>query len=111
MNRLLQRGLMCLSCLMAGPRPLRWAPERPRSWKFVPVGQAGQIDQEPLMEVLMPRTETIYLNTADGQFVDPAVRAAAREALDPQMIVEGVYEGRADLAAGLLSATVCGGWW
>ncbi len=68
----------------------------------VPVGQAAQIDQELLTEVPMPRTNTLYLNTEGGPFADPAVRAAAREAIDAQSIVDGVYEGRADVAAGLL---------
>lgn len=50
----------------------------------------------------MPRTNTLYLNTASGPFADPALRAAARDALDRRSIVEGVYEGRADVAEGLL---------
>ncbi|MFC4904395.1 ABC transporter substrate-binding protein [Kocuria oceani] len=68
----------------------------------VPVGQAAQVEEDLLEEVPMPRTNTLYLNTEDGPFADPALRAAAREALDPQGVVDGVYEGRADVAAGLL---------
>ncbi|MFI7493599.1 ABC transporter substrate-binding protein [Kocuria sp. M4R2S49] len=72
----------------------------------VPVGQAAQVDEELLTEVPMPRTNTLYLNTEDGPFTDPALRAAAREALDPQSLVDGVYEGRADTAAGLLGPAI-----
>jgi peptide/nickel transport system substrate-binding protein len=50
----------------------------------------------------MPRTNTLYLNTAEGAFADRALRAAAREAIDAGAIVKGVYEGRADVAEGLL---------
>ncbi|MFF0990761.1 ABC transporter substrate-binding protein [Kocuria nitroreducens] len=72
----------------------------------VPVGQAAQVDEELLTEVPMPRTNTLYLNTEDGPFADPALRAAARQALDPQSLVDGVYEGRADVAAGLLGPAI-----
>lgn len=68
----------------------------------IPVGQAAQIDPELVHEVPMPRTNTLYLNTASGPFVDPAVRASAREAIDRGTIVDRVYEGRADRAEGLL---------
>ena len=50
----------------------------------------------------MPRTNTLYLNSKSGPFADPAVRAAAREAIDRAAIVERVYEGRANEAEGLL---------
>ncbi|OKK02545.1 ABC transporter substrate-binding protein [Streptomyces sp. CB03234] len=68
----------------------------------VPVSQAALLDQELITEVPMPRTNTLYLNTAKGPFKDPGLRAAAREAIDPKAIVDGVYEGRADVARGLL---------
>lgn len=68
----------------------------------IPVGQAAQIDEDLIYEVPMPRTNTIYLNTATGPFSDPAVRAAAREAIDRAALVELVYENRADEASGLL---------
>jgi len=68
----------------------------------IPVGQAARIDPALVHEVPMPRTNTLYLNTASGPFADPAVRAAAREATNRAAIVEGVYEGRADRAEGLL---------
>ncbi|QXT64344.1 ABC transporter substrate-binding protein [Tessaracoccus palaemonis] len=68
----------------------------------VPAGQAASIDEDLLTEVPMPRTNTLYLNTESGPFADPAVRAAAREAIERASIIASVYEGRADEAAGLL---------
>ena len=68
----------------------------------VPVSQAGLVEPELVHEVPMPRTNTLYLNTASGPFADPAVRAAARAAVQRATIVENVYEGRADIAEGLL---------
>jgi len=68
----------------------------------IPAGQAASVDQDLLTEVPMPRTNTLYLNTETGPFADPAVRAAAREAIDRAAIVESVYEDRADVAEGLL---------
>jgi peptide/nickel transport system substrate-binding protein len=68
----------------------------------IPVGQVAQIDPELVHEVPMPRTNTLYLNSKSGPFADPAVRAAAREAIDRAAIVERVYEGRANEAEGLL---------
>ncbi|MFC8592073.1 ABC transporter substrate-binding protein [Streptomyces atroolivaceus] len=68
----------------------------------VPVSQAALLDKDLITEVPMPRTNTLYLNTEKGAFKDPALRAAAREAIDAESIVKGVYEGRADVAEGLL---------
>ncbi|MDQ0598715.1 peptide/nickel transport system substrate-binding protein [Streptomyces canus] len=68
----------------------------------VPVSQAALLDEDLITEVPMPRTNTLYLNTGKGVFKDAALRAAAREAIDAESIVKGVYEGRADVAEGLL---------
>ncbi|TFD54481.1 ABC transporter substrate-binding protein [Cryobacterium frigoriphilum] len=68
----------------------------------IPVGQVAQIDNDLIYEVPMPRTNTLYLNTESGPFADPAVRAAARVALDNAAIARLVYENRADEADGLL---------
>ncbi|MFT4008597.1 MAG: ABC transporter substrate-binding protein [Nocardioidaceae bacterium] len=68
----------------------------------IPVGQVAQIDKDLVHEVPMPRTNTLYLNTAKGPFADPAVRAAAAAAIERATIVDTVYEGRADVAQGLL---------
>ncbi|MFE8987789.1 ABC transporter substrate-binding protein [Streptomyces collinus] len=68
----------------------------------VPVSQAAVLDQDLITEVPMPRTNTLYLNTEKGVFKDTGLRAAAREAIDAESIVKGVYEGRADVAEGLL---------
>ena len=68
----------------------------------VPVSQAALLDEQLITEVPMPRTNTLYLNTGKGTFKDAALRAAAREAIDAEALVDGVYEGRADVAEGLL---------
>lgn len=68
----------------------------------IPVGQAASVDDDLLHEVPMPRTNTLYLNNDRGPFADPAVRAAARAAIDRARLVADVYEGRADVAEGLL---------
>ncbi|MEU0841424.1 ABC transporter substrate-binding protein [Streptomyces sp. NPDC005962] len=68
----------------------------------VPVSQAALLDENQISEVPMPRTNTLYLNTEHGPFADPALRAAARRAIDAKALVKGVYEGRADVARGLL---------
>ncbi|OSP42599.1 ABC transporter substrate-binding protein [Streptomyces sp. 13-12-16] len=68
----------------------------------VPVSQAAVLDQDLITEVPMPRTNTLCLNTEKGVFEDASMRAAAREAIDAEPIVKGVYEGRADVAEGLL---------
>ena len=68
----------------------------------VPAGQVENPDPALVHEVPMPRTNTLYLNTATGPFADPSVRAAARAAIDRAAIIASVYEGRADEAQGLL---------
>ncbi|TVP45269.1 MAG: ABC transporter substrate-binding protein [Halomonas sp.] len=68
----------------------------------IPVSQVALLDPELVHEVPMPRTNTLYLNTESGPMTDPGLRAAAREAVDRATIVNTVYEGRADIAEGLL---------
>ncbi len=68
----------------------------------VPVSQAALADAAQIHEVPMPRTNTLYVNMKKGPLVDPVLRSAVREAVDPSAIVRTVYEGRADAAQGLL---------
>lgn len=68
----------------------------------IPVSQAPLLDQALIHEVPMPRTNTLYLNTRNGVMQDPALRAAVREAINRQQLVDNVYEKRADVAQGLL---------
>ncbi|WP_426504925.1 ABC transporter substrate-binding protein [Serratia proteamaculans] len=68
----------------------------------VPVSQLPLIAAELIHEVPMPRTNTLYLNTRVGAFRDPQMRAAAAAAIERQPLVDNVYEGRADVASGLL---------
>ncbi|MGO2243068.1 MAG: ABC transporter substrate-binding protein [Halomonas sp.] len=68
----------------------------------IPVSQVALLDPELVHEVPMPRTNTLYLNTESGPMTDPGLRAAVREAVNRSTIVNTVYEGRADIAEGLL---------
>ncbi|WP_399932723.1 ABC transporter substrate-binding protein [Streptomyces kanamyceticus] len=68
----------------------------------IPVSQASLLAADQITEVPMPRTNTLYLNTEKGVFKDAGQRAAVREAIDAEALVKGVYEGRADVAEGLL---------
>ena len=68
----------------------------------IPVSQAPLLDSALVHEVPMPRTNTLYLNTANGVMKDPAMRAAVRDAINRQQLVDNVYEKRADIAQGLL---------
>ncbi|ASK19929.1 ABC transporter substrate-binding protein [Halomonas sp. N3-2A] len=68
----------------------------------IPVSQVALLDPELVHEVPMPRTNTLYLNTESGPMTDPGLRAAVRDAIDRSAIVNTVYEGRADIAEGLL---------
>ncbi|GGS09191.1 ABC transporter substrate-binding protein [Streptomyces aureoverticillatus] len=68
----------------------------------IPVSQASLLKEDQISEVPMPRTNTLYLNTEKGVFKDPGQRAAARTAIDAKALVKGIYEGRADVADGLL---------
>ncbi|MEU1949438.1 ABC transporter substrate-binding protein [Streptomyces sp. NPDC020125] len=67
----------------------------------VPVSQAATLDRPTVREVPTARTTALFLNTRSGPFADPAVRAAAREAVDASALAEGVYEGHADTGRGL----------
>ena len=68
----------------------------------IPVAQAPLLDQALVHEVPMPRTNTLYLNTEKGPFADAKNREIAAAAINRKTIVDTVYEGRADIAQGLL---------
>ncbi|MGO1296258.1 MAG: ABC transporter substrate-binding protein [Vibrio sp.] len=68
----------------------------------IPVSQVPLLESSLVHEVPMPRTNTLYLNTQRGVMKDPAMRAAVRDAINRQVIVNNVYEKRADIATGLL---------
>ncbi|WP_405801811.1 ABC transporter substrate-binding protein [Streptomyces halstedii] len=74
--------------------------------EYVPISQASLLGDGFVHEFPSARTNGLSLNTERGVFADPAMRAAAREAIDSQALVDGVYEGRADTAQGLLGPGV-----
>ncbi|WP_067094177.1 ABC transporter substrate-binding protein [Marinomonas atlantica] len=68
----------------------------------IPVSQAPLLDPDMIREVPMPRTNTLYLNTHNGVMTNPGMRAAVREAINRQQLIDNVYESRADIGVGLL---------
>jgi len=74
--------------------------------EYVPISQATLLGDGLVHEFPTARTNGLSLNTERGVFADPAMRAAAREAIDSKALAEGVYEGRADTAQGLLGPGV-----
>ncbi|CAM5441624.1 ABC transporter substrate-binding protein [Streptomyces griseus] len=74
--------------------------------EYVPISQASLLGDGLVHEFPSARTNGLSLNTGRGVFADPAMRAAARAAIDPKALVDGVYEGRADTAQGLLGPGV-----
>ncbi|AXG80269.1 ABC transporter substrate-binding protein [Streptomyces paludis] len=67
----------------------------------VPVAQAASLAQGTAREVPTSRTTSLLLNTRSGPFADPAVRAAARAALDTSVLAKNVFEGHADPGQGI----------
>ncbi|MET7644669.1 ABC transporter substrate-binding protein [Streptomyces sp. NPDC005426] len=74
--------------------------------EYVPVSQASLLGDGLVHAFPSARTNGLSLNTAHGVFADPAMRAAAREAIDSEALVKAVYEGRADTGQGLLGPGV-----
>lgn len=72
----------------------------------IPVSQVSLLPPEEVHEVPMPRTNTLYLNMRSGIFHDPALRALVADTVQKPAIVERVYEGRADIAKGLLGPAI-----
>lgn len=72
----------------------------------IPVSQVSLLSPQEVHEVPMPRTNTLYLNTRSGAFRDPALRALVDRSVQRNGIVERVYEGRADVAQGLLGPAI-----
>ncbi|SCX51218.1 peptide/nickel transport system substrate-binding protein [Klenkia marina] len=75
----------------------------------VPIAQLTTLtDDQRVVTTSLPRLTSLQLNTAGGVFADPAVRAAAVAAVDVDPVVDGVFEGQADPAPGLLTDDTLG---
>ncbi|MFE6625406.1 ABC transporter substrate-binding protein [Streptomyces sp. NPDC057740] len=74
--------------------------------EWIPTAQANLLDVKTRHEVPSVRTDSLVLNTGDGLFTDPALRAAAREAVDGSALVDSVFGGYADPAQGLFGPAV-----
>ncbi|MGW1781090.1 ABC transporter substrate-binding protein [Streptomyces sp. NPDC002143] len=72
----------------------------------IPVAQAATLDAKTRRETATTRTTSLQLNTKSGVFKDPALRAAARAAVDTSALAKGVYEGHADAGAGIYGPAV-----
>ncbi|MDJ1135823.1 ABC transporter substrate-binding protein [Streptomyces iconiensis] len=74
--------------------------------EYVPVSQASVLEKGQIHEVPTARTNSLYMNTARGPLKDPALRAAARAAIDSKALIKSVYEGYADAPQGLFGPGV-----
>nr|WP_256251772.1 ABC transporter substrate-binding protein [Streptomyces sp. yr375] len=72
----------------------------------IPVAQAATLDADSRRETATTRTASLLLNTKSGVFKDPALRAAARAAVDTSALAKGVYEGHADAGVGIYGPAV-----
>ncbi|MER6786748.1 ABC transporter substrate-binding protein [Streptomyces sp. NPDC000658] len=72
----------------------------------IPVAQAAGLDAGTRRETATTRTTSLHLNAKSGVFEDPALRAAARAAVDASVLAAGVYEGHADAGAGIYGPAV-----
>ncbi|MFE9017199.1 ABC transporter substrate-binding protein [Streptomyces sp. NPDC007808] len=74
--------------------------------EWIPTSQAKLLDAKTRHEVPSVRTDSLILNTGNGIFTDPALRAAAREAVDGSALVDSIFSGYADPAQGLFGPAV-----
>ena len=75
----------------------------------VPIAQLGSLtDDQRVVTTSLPRVTALQLNTASGVFADAGLRAAAAAAIDAEPVVDGVFEGQADAAPGLLTDDTLG---
>ncbi|MFG2126454.1 ABC transporter substrate-binding protein [Streptomyces sp. NPDC048751] len=72
----------------------------------IPVAQAATLDKGTHRETATTRTTSLLLNSTSGPFKDPALRAAARAAVDPAALAQGVYEHHADPGVGIYGPAV-----
>jgi len=75
----------------------------------VPIAALATLtDDQRVVTTALPRVTALQLTTTSGVFADPALRAAAVAAVDPGAVVDGVFEGQADPAPGLLTDDTLG---
>lgn len=67
----------------------------------VPYAQIANLQDSQLQDAPTGRTVSLYLNTAAGPLADASLRAAVAAAIDPDPIVDDIYEGHADAPEGL----------
>lgn len=62
--------------------------------RAVPIAQLGGLEDYDLVEVPLPRSVMLSINADSPVFKDESLRQAAAAAIDPQPIVDSVYEGK-----------------
>lgn len=71
--------------------------------KSLPVANLATLEGDDNLEIIeqeLTRTSVVLLNHSRPPFDDPLVRRAIQHAVDPQAIVDGVYEGSGESAVG-----------
>ncbi|MBE8519570.1 ABC transporter substrate-binding protein [Amycolatopsis sp. H6(2020)] len=74
--------------------------------EWIPTAQAPLLDQDTRHVVSSVRADSLILDTAAGIFTDPALRAAARDAVDGSALAGTVFGGYADPAHGLFGPAI-----
>lgn len=68
----------------------------------IPLAQLGEVSELTTESTPLPRGVYLHLNNKKGAFTDAGLRAAAAAAVDPDSIVDSIYEGHAGKAHGSL---------
>lgn len=68
----------------------------------IPLAQLSEVSDLTTESTPLPRGVYLHLNSKKGAFADAGLRAAAAAAVDPDSIVDSIYEGHAGKAHGSL---------
>jgi peptide/nickel transport system substrate-binding protein len=72
----------------------------------LPASLLGQLDDDQVLAVPLPRTVSVHLTQSSPVFSDPGLREAAREAIAGVDLAGTIYDGHADAAQGLFAPSV-----
>ncbi|MDK8767221.1 ABC transporter substrate-binding protein [Corynebacterium freneyi] len=63
--------------------------------KGIPIASRGEIDDDDVSDVDLPRVNLLHFNTTKGVFADEELRTAVAAAIDAEPVVRDIFEGQA----------------